>query len=125
MPLSDAEKTKARLYLGRPARFYQVDTDLENAMASIDGDPNAVVEVQALLARCADIDTKLAAADARQKLTVAEDIEFAGTRELIALRSQGRQAVGRIAAIFGVGIGHDVFSPSAPTRGGNNLMKMG
>jgi hypothetical protein len=123
VPLSSTERAKVRLYLGWQSRFYQTDSALEQAMSAVDNDPDAVASIQALLTRCADVDAKLEDADSRQKLGVAEDITFKGPVEIAALRGQGRQAVGRIAAVLGVEIRHDVYSPSAPA--GSNFMKLG
>jgi hypothetical protein len=123
MALSAAERASVRYYLGWPSRFYQTDSALEQAMAAVDNDPDAVALVQAQLTRCADVDTKLEGADTRQKLTRAEDITFAGPVEIAMLRQQGRQAVGRLAAVLGVAVRHDIYSPSGPA--GSNFMRLG
>ena len=133
MAFSDQDKDDLRTYLGYSSRFYQtVNTALEQGMVAIATDTYAVATIQALIARCKDIDTKLQAADTRQKLEKAEEITFAGYRELAALRSQGRQAVGRIASKLGVPVLHDAFSASGATgapgtlgSSSGSLMKLG
>ena len=133
MGFSDQDKDDLRTYLGYSSRFYQtVNTALEMGMASIATDTYAVSTIQALIARCKDVDTKLADADRRQKFERAEDLTYAGYREIAALRSQGRQAVGRISAKLGVPVLHDAFSASGShgvpgTLGSSSgsLMKLG
>jgi hypothetical protein len=123
MPLTSEDRAKIRFYMGWQSRFFQTDSSLERAMSAVDAEPYAAGILQGLITRCEDLDTKLADADKRQKLGVAEDITFRGPIEIAALRSQGRQTVGRMAALLGVPIRHDVYSASAPA--GSNFMKIG
>lgn len=135
MAFTTQDRTDLRLYLGYAARYYQtINSALEQAINAVEGDATVVTAVQGLVVRCKDIDTKLAAADSRQKLEKAEEITFAGPKEIMALRSQGRQTVGRIASILGVPVKHDAFSASAGNLtspwtfgggSGSGVMKLG
>jgi hypothetical protein len=138
MALSDSSKAQIRLYLGYSGKYFQIDSVLEQAMNSVAADPDMQTILETLIARCQDVDAKLQASDNRQKMQSADQgaIVYRGPVELAALRSQGRMAVGRMAAMLGVECRHDAFSPSlsntAPVlfgglwgNGRGNTMRMG
>lgn len=136
MALSSPQIDAIRTYLGYSSRFFQVDTVLEQAIAAIALDTDATNTVLSMLADLADIDNALQQSRKRQKFTQAEDLHYAGYREMLSLRAEGRRIVGRLAAKFGVNVRHDAYAAStsndAPTwmsglfggSGGNN-MKIG
>jgi hypothetical protein len=137
MALSNADKSNLRYWLGYSARFYQTDSNLEQAMNAVGSDDTVVGLLQSLVTRCVAIDAKLVDAEGRQRYEAAdqEAIVYRGYAELAALRSQGRMTVGRMAALLAVTPRHDAFAPcvsnDAPnlspfaSSGGGNLMKLG
>lgn len=138
MALEDSDKAQIRMYLGYSGKYFQVDSILEQAMISVSADSDLQTLLLQQVARCQDVDAKLQAADNRQKLQSADQgaIVYRGPTELAALRSQGRMAVGRLAALLGVPVRHDAFSSSLANNapewmggmfggGGGNGMKLG
>jgi hypothetical protein len=114
-----SERSKVRLYLGWSERFFQFDSRLEQAMNAIDqqvitGDTSGYDLIIAQIAECTTVDTAMDDARNRFKAAKVGSIELQGPIELALLRSQGRQAAGRIASLLGVPILHDVFSGTGP-----------
>lgn len=106
-----------RKYLGWSERFHQTDSRLEQAMNALDGSQSddARTDVLATLTKVADIDTRLTGAlDSLGALQVGS-IKLPGALEIGMLRSEGRRLIGGIAALMGVEVRHDYFSPSGPT----------
>lgn len=124
MALSSADRDNVRTYLGYSGRFAQVDSVLEQAMDSINGDSDAVGTIQALILSCQGIDTQLTAIQTRAGISNVDEIVVDTTKGLRELRSEGRRYVGRMAAKLGVPIRHDAFAAStaneapAPGMGG-------
>lgn len=118
---TEAQRADVRKYLGWAGRYYQTDSQLEQAMSavSVDTETRIVAELEV----CAAIDTALAGMRTRFKAEEVGGIVLRGGAEMEDLRSQGRQAAGRIAAMLGVEIRHDAFSGSGPTSGGNYLFQ--
>jgi hypothetical protein len=125
-PITSAQRAQIRYYLGWSARFHQTDSRLEQAMNAIDvGDVDTynliVSSISAtppgLLASLTDVDSRISAAGGaldRVKAMKVGSIELPGLQEIGVLRSQGRQFAGRLAALLGVEVRHDVFSGSRP-----------
>lgn len=131
MALTQTQRQKCRLYLGRTRVNAQVDRTLENALNAVDAfdtsDPQAGAALQAdivaILSELGRIDTQINQhREKRTKFTKAEDVTFAGPMELVELRSIGRQLVGRLSSQLGVPVGRDVFSAGGALGG---LMKQG
>jgi hypothetical protein len=144
--LSPSERAKIRFYLGWSARFHQTDSALEQAMNAVDvgddetygiitrpaGDPLGT----GLLASCVDIDTKLLATDDELEVRAVGTIQLDVMQKVGTLRSNGRKFAGRLAALLGVPVRHDVFSGVGPRgpflglagampSGGGNLPPLG
>jgi hypothetical protein len=114
MAFSLAEKTRIRMYLGWATRYLQSETRLESAMVALDPEAEQVVREQ--LGQCASVDNKLLEAESRFAAKEVGSISLPGGDEMSFLRSRGRQAVGRLAAILGVEVRHDVFAGAGPTN---------
>lgn len=129
MGFTAAQKTSIRFYTGWADRFYQTDNHIEQAMNGLDsvidgGDTAAYDLIVTELDRCAAIDLKLDDAANRFKAAKVGSIDLPGGTEIALLRSQGRQAAGRIASILGVTVRHDVFSGVGP-RDANHFGYLG
>jgi hypothetical protein len=113
MAFTAQDRTDIRLYLGYAARFYQtINSALEQAMNAVESDATVVTAIEALIADCKLIDQTIKDARRRLKMIQAEDVRYAGMQEIAGLRSEGRVAVGRIAAFLGCPVKHDAFSAS-------------
>lgn len=114
--LTPEERASVRLYLGWPARFYQAEPALEQSMNALDQSDDATHGVViSLLASLADVDAKLVDAHNRLKAKKVGSIELMEDKEVQMLRSEGRRFAGRLAAVLGVEIRHDVFSGMGPS----------
>jgi len=67
-----------------------------------------------LLASCVDIDTKLLTTDDELEVKKVGTIELVVAEKVALLRSNGRKFAGRLAALLGVPVRHDVFSGQGP-----------
>lgn len=112
MAFSAAEKGKIRWYLGYPSRFYQVQTQLEQAMNAVDGDAESNIRTQ--LGYLDTLFGDLIAARPRLKAIKVGSIELPAGGEIGVLRSEGRRFVNQIAATFSVPVRVDVFSSAGP-----------
>lgn len=130
MPLSDAQRVAVRLYTGWPDGFGQWDARLEQAMNHVDNRPALLAQLTnaatgdppGLLAQLALIDSRLFGAHGRLKAHAVGSITL-NPAELLSLRGEGRRLVGRLCSLLGVERQTDVFSGSAPSRGGNFVGK--
>ena len=133
MALTEAERVQVRLYMGWSARFFQFDSELEQAMNALDSKPDTEALIQTLITECQRIDTEITAAESRFKAAAVGTIKLTMGNELALLRSRGRQFSGRMASTLGVEVRHDVWSGSAPTgrasrwgmSGGGNYQRQG
>ncbi len=108
--LTEAERSAIRKYLGWPGRFHDEHPALEQGFLALTVDDE--VEVRRELERITDPDTGI-----EVRLTEALDRLAAralGTitlnpMEIAALRSEGRRAVARIAALMGVQVLSNAF----------------
>lgn len=125
MALSSTQKAAVRLYMGRTARYGQIDGDLERAFSAIESTPEHEAQITnliggsppGLLALLQDVDTKLTAAHGRLKASQVGSIQL-NASELAMLRSEGRRFVTRLSAILGVPRLADVYSGGGGTFGG-------
>jgi hypothetical protein len=115
---SETERSQIRKYLGWSGRFFQTDSRLEQAMNAVSAETEARVREE--LARCVALDVKIDDCSKRFKAAVVGSITLPGPMELQLLRSQGKQAVGRIASTLGVEVRADTYSGAA-SRGSNWL----
>lgn len=108
---TDTQKAELRLYLGWAGRWFQVDTKLEQAMSACTAETQTLIEAEVVKLKA--IDGKITDAANRFQAAKVGSIQLPGAMELELLRSQGRQSVGRIAAMLGVEVRHDVYSGSS------------
>ena len=133
MALTEPERVQVRLYMGWSARFFQFDSELEQAMNALDSKPDTEQLVRDLIAECQRIDAAITTAENRFKAAAVGSIKLTLGNELALLRSRGRQFTGRLSATLGVEVRHDVWSGTAPghraTRwgamGGGNYQRQG
>lgn len=114
MALTEAQRVQVRLFMGWSARFFQFDSELEQAMNSLDANPDTEAVIVTLIGECQRIDTAIVAAEGRFRADAVGSITLTQGRELELLRSRGRQFSGRIASVLGVPIRHDVWSGTGP-----------
>jgi hypothetical protein len=110
------QKAAVRLYLGWPARFWQMNSRLEQAMNAIESQAEEVTVCTTLLTSLAAQDVLITACYGRLKALKVGSIELTGHGELMALRSEGRRLSGRLAATLAVDVQHDVWSGSGPKQ---------
>ena len=134
MAFTETQRAQIRLYLGWSARFWQMDSRLEQAMNAMD---QAKVEEQAicdgLLVSLLAQDVLITACYTRLKALAVGKITLPGHGELLALRSEGRRLSGRLASTLGVAIRHDVWGGRGPSgfasvdgmTGGDNYVRQG
>lgn len=122
MPLTGPERAKIRFYLGYSAMATHVDPDLidiENAMDTIDLQPDDLVLIQApttgILARLDSAEAALLDARKRIKASKVGSIEL-NSSEICQLRSEQDRARLDLAGILGV---ENLKSKAGTRRGGN------
>lgn len=117
MALSEAERVQVRLYCGWSARFFQFDSELEQAMNALDSKPDTEALIQSLLVECARIDAAIiSSAENHFKALEVDSIKL-NPMELERWRSRGRQFSGRILQTLGVEAGpNDPWSGSMPKQ---------
>jgi hypothetical protein len=118
MALTDAQKAKVRFYLGYQDQFRDMNTTLESQLdAGLSADAETLVT--ATITQLESVDTKLVAAHTRLKAIKVGSITLSGDGEIMALRSEGRRFVGRLASLYGVQPISDVFAEGgASSMGG-------
>ena len=109
MAFSTTERGRIRWFLGYTSRFYQVDSNLEQAMTAIDSE--AETNIRTALGKLSSIETELDGARPRLKALEVGSIKLPGGVEISMLRSEGRRMAGQVASTLGVPVAHDVFSP--------------
>lgn len=129
MALSAANRADIRYFLGWPARWFQSDSRLEQAMNALDSltaqDSGATETlVLACVTSAKAIDTALVTAWGRIKALKVGSIDLPGAMEVETLRREGRRFVGRLAAILGVHPVADVFGSGAGA-GSNEIRTSG
>jgi hypothetical protein len=116
MGLTTQQRMQVRMYLGWSERFHQTDSRLEQAMNALDESQSTDAEAQVItiLGQLTAIDTALTNALPLLQAKKVGSIELPGTMQIGMLRSEGRRLAGRIAALLGVEVRHDVFSGAGP-----------
>lgn len=125
MAFTDTQKAQIRRWLGWSGRYFQTDSQLEQALLAIAAETQLLVEAE--ITNLTTIDAALSSSSLRTHFKAEQvgSITLQGADELELLRSQGRQAVGRIAAMLGVEVRHDAFAGAAPSRPGANYLMQG
>src|ERR1041384_3041710 len=105
MAFSSTEKTRIRMLLGWGARFWQLETRLENAMEAVEQTlPDDTAKIQAILVQLTDIDAKITDALGTVGVTGADTIHLQADQGISHLRAEGRRLVETIAVILQVNI---------------------
>ena len=119
MAFTSTEKTRIRMLLGWGARFWQLETRLENAMDAVETTlPDETAQIQSILVLLTDIDTKLTDALGTVGVTAVSSIHLDSDQGINHLRSEGRRLVEAIAAILQVFIKRNYYGG---TMTGTNL----
>lgn len=110
MPFSETEKSRIRMLLGWGARFWQLETRLENAIDAVNTTlPEEVTRIQTILTQLTDIDTKITDALGTVGVTGVSAIKLDSDQGISHLRSEGRRLVEAIAAILQVPIKRNYY----------------
>ena len=88
MAFTEAQRVKVRMYLGWSARFWQMDSRLEQAMNAVDDKADTVSYCQGLLTSLEEVDTAITGCYTRLKALKVGAIELSGHGEMAALRSE-------------------------------------
>ena len=112
MALTETQKSKIRDYMGWSSRFRDSDDRLDDALQAIALWPDDEARIVALLTECASIDTRLADALNRIQAAAVGSITL-NQGEISQLRSEGRRAVKRIAALLAVPIKQNAYGGGA------------
>jgi hypothetical protein len=121
---SEAEKARIRRYLGFSQNFGDVDTRLEGQLDTL-SPQEAEDQVREILAKLAAIDAKLqSAALSNLDLSRAEDVEWLGPDQLLALQNSGRMLINQLGIIFNIDMSGqpDYYGSSA---GGGGVIPLG
>lgn len=111
MPLSETEKTRIRMLLGWGARFWQLETRLENAMEAVSSTlPEETSKIQAILVLLTDIDTKITEALGTVGVTGVSSIKLDSDQGLSHLRREGKRLVEAIATVLQTEIKQNYYS---------------
>ncbi len=116
MAFTDTEKTRIRMLLGWGARFWQLETRLENAIEAVESTlPDETLQIQAILTALTAIDTKITDALATVGVTGVSSIKLDSDQGIGHLRSEGRRQVEAIASILQVPIKKNYYSAGSMT----------
>lgn len=113
MAFTATEKTRIRMLLGWGARFWQLETRLENAMDAVEQTlPDEQAKIQAILVQLTDIDTKITDALGTVGVTGVSSIHLDSDQGLSHLRAEGRRLVEAIGTILQVFIKKNYYGGS-------------
>ncbi len=113
MAFSSAEKTRIRMLLGWGARFWQLETRLENALEAVEQTlPDETASIQTILVSLTDIDTKITEALGTVGVTGVSSIHLDSDQGISHLRAEGRRLVEAIAVILQVAIKKNFYGGS-------------
>lgn len=113
MPLSDTEKTRIRMLLGWGARYWQLESRLENSMEAVSNNlPDETAQIQDILTDLTDIDTKITDALGTVGVTGVSAIKLDSDQGISHLKAEGRRLVEAIAAILQVNIKKNYYGGS-------------
>lgn len=104
MPFTDAEKTRIRMLLGWGARFWQLETRLENAMEAVETLTEETTRIQTILTQLTAIDTAITDALGTVGVTGVSAIHLDSDQGIGHLKAEGRRLVEAIATILQVPI---------------------
>lgn len=111
MAFTETEKTRIRMLLGWGARFWQLETRLENAMEAVENTlPDEAAQIQTILTDLTNIDTKITEALDTAGVTGVSSIKLDSDQGISHFRSEGRRLVEAIASILQVNIKKNYYS---------------
>lgn len=114
MAFTDAEKSRIRMLLGWGARFWQLETRLENAMEAVEQTlPEETALIQAHLTALTAIDTKITEALDTAGVTGVSSIKLDSDQGISHFKAEGRRRVEAIASILQVPIKKNFYGGSA------------
>lgn len=105
MAFTSTEKSRIRMLLGWGARFWQLETRLENAITAVEQTlPDETIEIQGILTALTAIDLQITDALGTVGVTAVSSIHLDSDQGIGHLRSEGRRQVEAIASILQVNI---------------------
>lgn len=111
MPFTATEKTRIRMLLGWGARFWQLETRLENAMDAVEQNlPEETTKIQSILTALTAIDVQITDALGTVGVTGVSSIKLDSDQGLSHLRNEGKRQVEAIATILQVPIKKNYYS---------------
>lgn len=126
MAFSETELTAIRSFLGWPDRYLETDSALQQGLAAIQVRPETEDAIRDLLANAEAVWARILGDGGdepgifvRLQAMKVGSMELDGASELDRLRSIGRQVTGRMAALIGVEVRHDVWAGAGPGRSGH------
>lgn len=119
---SEAQKVSIRNYMGRSELNKELDPRLESIMNALSVDAGNQVVI--FLTNLGLVDTQiLTVFQNNLDLTHAETVDFAGEKQLDALRRTGREYVNKLATLLNVRPYVDIYSTDVESDGG--ILPMG
>jgi len=113
MPFTSTEKAKIRELLGWGARFWQLETRLENAMEAVEETlPEETALIQGIIVQLADIDAKITDALGTVGVFKVDTIGLDSDQGISHLKNEGRRLVEAIATILQVPIKRNYYGGS-------------
>jgi hypothetical protein len=113
MAFTATEKMRIRKLLGWGARFWQLETRLEQSMNAVEQTlPEETAEIQSILVALTDIDTKITDALGTVGVTNVDTIALEADQGIRHLRNEGRRLVEAISTILQVPIKRNYYSNS-------------
>lgn len=105
MAFTSAEKMRIRKLLGWGARFWQLETRLEQSMNAVEQTlPDETAEIQSILTQLTVIDGQITSALDTAGVTAVSSIHLDSDQGISHFRSEGRRLVEAIATILQVNI---------------------
>lgn len=113
MAFTATEKTRIRMLLGWGARFWQLETRLENSMEAVEQQfPEETTKIQSILTALAAIDAQITDALGTVGVTGVSSIHLDSDQGLSHLRAEGRRQVEAISTILQVPIKKNFYGGS-------------
>jgi hypothetical protein len=113
MAFSGVEKARIRMLLGWGARFWQLETRLENAMEAVEQTlPEETSRIQTILTQLTAIDAQITDALGTVGVTGVSKIHLDSDQGISHLRAEGRRLVEAISTILQVPIKKNYYGGS-------------
>lgn len=113
MAFTATEKTRIRMLLGWGARYWQLESRLENSMEAVESTlPEDTAKIQAILVQLTDIDTKITEALGTAGVTGVSSIKLDSDQGISHFKAEGRRLVEAISTILQVPIKKNYYGGS-------------